>query len=118
AAELVETVITASVDKADIEVVGTDQKGPSPLKAKLEKGKAYKARVQAAGYLNLEVEVKGGEAVPKAKATLVMKKRVISVNSDPPGAAIMVDNAGTAKTTPFEIELTPAQAARRMVRIG
>ena len=118
AADLVETVITASVDKADIEVVGTDQKGPSPLKAKLEKGKTYKARVQAPGYANLEVEVKGGEAVPKAKATLVMKKRVITVTSDPPGAAIMVDNAGTAKTTPFDIELTAAQAARRMVRIG
>ena len=117
-AELVDTVITASVDKAAIEVVGTDQKGPSPLKAKLEKGKAYKARVQAPGYANLEVDVKGGEALPKSKATLVMKKRRISVTSEPPGAAIMVDNAGTGKTTPFEIELTPAQAARRMVRIG
>jgi len=118
AAELVETVITASVDKAAIEVVGTDQKGPSPLKAKLEKGKAYKARVQAPGYANLEVDVKGGEALPKSKAMLVMKKRVITVTSDPPGAAIMIDNAGTAKTTPFDIELTAAQAARRMVRIG
>jgi uncharacterized protein (TIGR02266 family) len=117
-AELVETLITASVPKAEIEVVGTDQKGPSPLKAKLEKGKDYKARVQAPGFVNLDIDVKGGEAVPKAKATLVMKKRIVSVTSDPPGAAIMVDNAGTAKTTPFELELTAAQAARRAVRIG
>ncbi len=117
-AVLVDTLITASVDKATIEVVGTDQKGPSPLKAKLEKGKEYKARVEAPGYLNLEVDVKGGEALPKSKVALVMKKRVISVTSDPPGAAIMVDNAGTGKTTPFDIELTPSQAARRMVRIG
>jgi hypothetical protein len=118
AAELVETLLTASVDKAQIEVVGTDQKGPSPLKAKLEKGKTYKARVQATGYVLLEVEVKGGEALPKSKATLVAKARVITVTSDPPGAAIMIDNAGTAKTTPFDITLTAAQAARRAVRVG
>ncbi|MFN0250907.1 MAG: TIGR02266 family protein [Kofleriaceae bacterium] len=117
-AELVDTLITASVPNAEIEVVGTSQKGPSPLKAKLEKGKDYKARVQAPGFVNLDIDVKGGEAVPKAKATLVLKKRIVSVTSDPPGAAIMVDNAGTAKTTPFDLELTPAQAARRIVRIG
>ena len=118
AADLVETTLTASVDKASIEVVGTDQKGPSPLKAKLEKGKAYKARIDAPGYATLEVDVVGGTALPKAKATLVLKKRVVSVTSEPPGAMITIDGANTTKTTPFDVELTAAQAARRMIRVG
>jgi hypothetical protein len=96
-------------------VLGTDQTGPAPLKARLEKGKTYKARVQAPGFLMAEVDLKGGE---KATAKLVAKPRVISVTSEPPGAAITIDSAGTGRTTPFTIELTKAQAAKKSVRVG
>ncbi|MDB4961636.1 MAG: type pilus assembly PilZ [Myxococcales bacterium] len=115
AADLVETTIGASGEKATVEVIGTDQSGPAPLKAKLEKGKAYKARIQAPGFLMTEIDVKGGE---KAAAKLVAKPRVISVTSEPPGAAITIDNASTGKTTPFTVELTKAQAAKKSVRVG
>ena len=115
AAELVETLISApGVDKATIEVTGTDQTGPAPLKAKLEKGKAYKAHVMAPGFAMLDLDVKGGE---KTIAKLVAKPRVITVTSEPPGALIFVDGAATGHSTPFDVELTKVQAARKSVRV-
>ena len=116
AAELVETVIAASAEKATIEILGTDQKGETPLKAKLEKGKPYKARVQAPGFAMVELDLKGGDA--KTTAKLVAKPRKISVASEPPGAMIFIDSASTGKTTPFTIELTKVQAAKKSVRVG
>jgi len=116
AAELVETVIAASAEKATIEILGTDQKGETPLKAKLEKGKPYKARVQAPGFAMVELDLKGGD--PKTMAKLVAKPRKISVTSEPPGAVIFIDSASTGKTTPFTIELTKVQAAKKSVRVG
>ena len=115
AAEMVETLISApGIDKATIEVSGTDQTGPAPLKAKLEKGKAYQAHVMAPGFAMLDLEVKGGE---KVVAKLVAKPRVITVTSDPPGALIFIDSAATGHSTPFDVELTKVQAARKSVRV-
>ncbi len=115
AAEMMETLISAvGADKATVEVLGTDQTGPAPLKAKLEKGKTYKARVQAPGFALLEVEVKGGA---QTQAKLVAKPRIISVASDPPGALIFIDSAATGHSTPFDVELSKVQAARKSVRV-
>ena len=47
-AELVETVIASSVARRTVEIVGTDQTGPAPFTAKLEKDKPYKVRGQRA----------------------------------------------------------------------
>ncbi len=112
-AELVETVITASSDKATIEVGG--QTGPSPLKAKLEKGKAYTAHITAPGFAPLELEVTGG--AEKLAAKLTAKPRLISVTTDPPGALIFVDGSATGHSTPFEVELTKAQSAKKSIRV-
>ncbi len=111
----VETEVAANVAKAIVTVVDTDQTGPAPFKAKLEKDKAYKVRVEAPGYARKELDVKGGQ--DKITATLTAKLRVISVASDPPGGAIYVDNAPTGKKTPFELELTAAQGAKKAVHI-
>jgi len=112
--ELVETVIDASVSGATVEIGGTDQTGPAPLAAKLEKGKPYKARISAHGYAALELDVKGGDA--KQTAKLVAKPRFVSVTSDPAGAQITIDGA-PAGHTPAEIELTAAQAARKLIHV-
>lgn len=117
AAQLVDTPIGATVEKAEVEIVGTDQKGPAPFTAKLEQGKAYKARVTAPGHLAVELDVTGGQA-DKATATLAPKPRVIAITSKPAGALIVIDNASIAKVTPFEVELTAAQAAKKTVRIS
>jgi hypothetical protein len=39
------------------------------------------------------------------------------VTSDPSGAQISIDGNSTGKTTPAEIELTPAQAAKKSVHV-
>ena len=114
-AELVDTVIGASVDGATVEIPGTDQSGPAPFTAKLEKSKAYKARVSAHGFAISELEIRGGDA--KQIAKLVAKPRVISVATDPSGAAISIEGNSTGHTTPFEVDLTPAQAARKTVHV-
>ena len=113
----VDTVIASSVAKGSIvEVVGTDQKGPAPFTAKLEKDKPYKVRVEAPGFAPLELDVKGGQ--DKVTAKLVVKPHVITVSSDPAGADILVDGAPTKKVTPADVELTPAQAAKAKIRVS
>jgi uncharacterized protein (TIGR02266 family) len=112
---MIETEIASNVAKAVVTVVDTDQTGPAPFKAKLQKDKAYKVRVEAPGYTTLELDVNGGQ--DKATAKLVAKPHVITVSSEPAGAMIYVDNAATGKRTPSDIELTAAQAAKKSVHI-
>jgi uncharacterized protein (TIGR02266 family) len=117
AAPLVDTVIASNVAKTStIEIVGTDQKGPAPLTAKLEKDKTYKALVTAPGYAPQEIEIKGGQ--DKQTAKLVLKPRVIMVTTEPAGADIYIDSVNTQKITPSEVQLTAAQAAKPKVRVS
>jgi uncharacterized protein (TIGR02266 family) len=112
----VKTVIASNVAKgATIEVLGTDQKGPAPLTAKLEKDKEYKARITAPGFIAQEIDVKGGQE--KVTAKLVAKQKTLNVVTDPAGADVYVDGVMTGKITPSDVELTPAQAARPRNRI-
>jgi uncharacterized protein (TIGR02266 family) len=113
---MVDIEITASSPKAQVEVVGTDIKGPVPLKAKLEKDKAYQVRVSAPGMATLEQEVKGG--TDKWSAKLIAKPMVITVSSEPVGALILIDGVPVNHVTPFDVELTKAQAAKKNVRVG
>jgi hypothetical protein len=116
AAVPVKTVIAANVAKGTtIEVIGTDQKGPAPLTAKLEKDKAYKARISAPGFVAQEIDVKGGQ--DKVTVKLVAKQKTLNIVTDPAGADVYVDGVMTGKITPSDVELTPAQAARPRNRI-
>ena len=112
---VVDTVIASSEKDSIVEILGTDQKGPAPLTAKLEKDKDYKARITAPGFAATEMDIKGGQE--KTTAKLVAKPRFVSVNTDPPGALIFVDGSATGHTTPHEVELTKAQQAKKSVRI-
>jgi uncharacterized protein (TIGR02266 family) len=112
--EIVDTVIDASVG-ATVEVAGTSQSGPTPFTAKLENGKSYKARVSARGFIPADLEIKGGDDNQTVKLT--PKPHVISISSEPRGALILVDSGTTGHTTPFDIELTPAQAAKKSIRV-
>ena len=112
---VVETEIVSNIAKSTVTIVDTDQTGPAPFKAKLEKDKLYKVRVEAPGYVKSELDVKGGQ--DKATAKLTAKLHVLSVASEPPGAAIFIDNAPTNKVTPFDVELTAAQAAKPKLHV-
>ena len=114
AAATVDTAISANIGKASVEVIGTDQSGQTPFAAKLEKGKTYRARVFAPGYIAAEIDVTGGD---QATAKLELKPRVISVTSEPAGAQIYVDGTGLGKVTPADVELTAAQAAKPKVKV-
>jgi hypothetical protein len=115
--ELTDTVIAASVEGATVEIPGTSQSGPAPFTAKLEKGRSYKARVSAHGYAISELEIRGGDARQTAK--LVAKPRMISIASEPAGAAISVDGTSTGHITPFDVELAPPQGAgKKTIRVS
>ena len=114
-AEIVETSIGANVEHATVEIAGTEQAGPAPFNAKLEKGKPYKVRVAAPTFVAVTLDIKGGD--DKQIAKLMAKPRVISVDSNPPGALVFLDSGATGHTTPFDIELTEAQAAKKTVRV-
>ncbi|HEU4613605.1 MAG TPA: hypothetical protein VFS15_16050, partial [Kofleriaceae bacterium] len=116
-AAVVDTVITASLPKnAMVEIAGTDQKGAAPLVAKLEKDKAYTAKVSAPGFVTKEIEIKGGQA--KVTAKLAPKQRIITITTDPPGAAIYIDGVDTERISPADVQLTASQALRPRVRVS
>ena len=112
---MVDTEIASNVAKATVTVVDTDQTGPAPFKAKLEKDKAYKVKIEAPGYAATTLDVKGGQ--DKVTAKLVAKPRIVSVASEPPGGMIYVDGVATSKKTPADVELSTAQGARKQVHI-
>jgi hypothetical protein len=113
--EIAETEITANVEGATVEIPGTDQSGPAPFTAKLEKGRTYKARIAARGFAALELDLKGGEA--KLAAKLVPKPRILMIASDPSGAQIAIDGQGTGHATPYELELSAPSATKKSVRV-
>lgn len=114
-AELTTTVITAKGEKsAVIEVMGTDQSGPSPLSAKLEKGKSYQVRATAPGWKPAEQTVQGGAAT--ASLTLVPKPRMVQIETDPPGASISLDGTITGKLSPVSLELKSRAPVRITAR--
>jgi uncharacterized protein (TIGR02266 family) len=115
-AATVETEIASNVARSTVTVVDGEQTGPAPFKAKLEKDKAYKVKVEAPGYAAATLDVKGGQ--DKVTAKLVAKPRIVSVESEPPGGMIYVDGVATSKRTPAEVELSTAQGARKQVHIG
>jgi uncharacterized protein (TIGR02266 family) len=112
---LVDTEIASNVAKATVTVVDSDQTGAAPFKAKLEKDKAYKVKVEAPGYTAATLDVKGGQ--DKVTAKLVAKPRIVSVSSTPPGGMIYVDGVATSKRTPADVELSTAQGAKKQVHI-
>jgi uncharacterized protein (TIGR02266 family) len=112
---VVDTYVGSSVPGSTVEIIGTRFKGNAPLRAKLERGKAYLARVSAPGYVAQELAFKGGDARPTAK--LEPKPRSITINSEPSGALIFVDNANSGFTTPYTLELKGPQLAKKSVRI-
>ena len=114
-APLVETEIASNVAKSTVTVVDGDQTGAAPFKAKLEKDKAYKVKIEAPGYAAVTLDVKGGQ--DKVTAKLVAKPRIVSVASEPPGGMIYVDGVATSKRTPADVELSTAQGARKQVHI-
>jgi uncharacterized protein (TIGR02266 family) len=111
----VDTVIASSTANATVEVEGTDQSGPVPFTAKLEKDKPYKVHVSAPGFARKTLDVKGGQ--DKVVAKLDPKPHVLAVTSDPAGAQVFIDGSGTGKATPVELELTAAQAAKPKLRV-
>jgi uncharacterized protein (TIGR02266 family) len=114
-APTVDTEIASNVAKSTVTVVDSDQTGPAPFKAKLEKDKAYKVKVEAPGYAAATLDVKGGQ--DKVTAKLVAKPRIVSVASTPSGGMIYVDGVATSKRTPADVELSTAQGARKQVHI-
>jgi hypothetical protein len=116
AGPMLDIEITANTPKATVEVLETDLKGPVPFKTKLEKGKAYKLSIAAPGFATLVQDIQGGQ--DKVAAKLIAKPMMIKVTSEPAGALILVDGVPIGHSTPFDVELTKAQAAKKNVRIG
>jgi uncharacterized protein (TIGR02266 family) len=110
-----DTVIASSVPNATVEVEGTDEGGPAPFTAKLEKDKTYKVHVHATGFAPTTLDVKGGQ--DKVVAKLVAKPHVLAVTSEPSGAQVFIDSVGTGKATPVELELTAAQSAKAKLHV-
>jgi uncharacterized protein (TIGR02266 family) len=113
-ANAVDTQIAANAPNATVTVETTGDSGAAPFKAKLEKDKSYKVRVEAPGFVAAELDVKGGQ---DEAAKLVAKTHVLSITSTPSGAQIMVDSSGIGRVTPYDVELTAAQAAKPKLRV-
>jgi uncharacterized protein (TIGR02266 family) len=111
----VDTQIAANATNATVTIETTGDSGAAPFKAKLEKDKSYKVRVEAPGFVTAELDVKGGQ---DQAAKLVAKTHVLSITSTPSGAQIMIDSSGIGRVTPYDVELTAAQAAKPKLRVS
>ncbi|MEZ4362547.1 MAG: TIGR02266 family protein [Kofleriaceae bacterium] len=108
-----ETTIVAEYPGAKIEVLAADQSGASPFVAKLVEGQRYDVRVSAPTFISSELTVIGGND-PRIAVKLDPKPRALEIKSNPPAAAIFVDNSSTKQVTPATIDLTTAQAGKRL----
>jgi uncharacterized protein (TIGR02266 family) len=113
-ANAVDTQIAANAPNATVTIEPSGESGAAPFKAKLEKDKSYKVRVEAPGYVTAELDVNGGQ---DQAAKLVAKTHVLSITSTPSGAQIIIDSSGTGRATPYDVELTAAQAAKPKLRV-
>lgn len=116
AAELAETTIEVDAPDATVEVLTSDQRGKAPFVAKLEKGKSYSVKVTAPAHVPSELTVIGGND-NKVPVKLDPKPRVIQVTSTPSASSVYVDGNPIKRTTPATIDLTKAQAAKKVLRV-
>ena len=100
--------IESDTPNASVEIIGTNQGGPTPFHAVLENGKSYTARFAAPGYESSEKKFTA-TSTTTLDASLVAKPRVLHVNSTPSSAMIFIDGVSTGKTTPADITLNDAQ---------
>jgi uncharacterized protein (TIGR02266 family) len=115
-AETIEVTLTSSVKGASIAVDNTTQAGPSPLVAKLEKGKTYTVKVTAPGHQPSETQV--GTDRRKVDIKLAPLPQVVRVTSTPAGARIYVDGRDTKLNTPAEVPLSASEVTKSRVTIG
>jgi uncharacterized protein (TIGR02266 family) len=116
ATELADTTLEVDAPGATVEVLTTDQRGKAPFVAKLEKGKSYSIKVTAPAHVPSEITVIGGND-NKVPVKLDPKPRVIQVSSTPSSSSVYVDGNPLKRTTPATIELTKAQAAKKVLRL-
>ena len=100
--------IESDTPNASVEILGTNQGGPTPFHAVLENGKSYSARFAAPGYESVDKKFTA-DSTTTLDASLVAKPRVLHVNSTPSSAMIFIDGVSTGKSTPADITLTDAQ---------
>jgi serine/threonine protein kinase len=103
------TEVTSEPSSANIFLDGKDtgRRTPATLEG-LSIGKRYIVRIEKEGYgpEDREVRIVSPETV-SVNFTLSEPKGVINIITDPPGAAIMLDNKLTGETTPHMLENLP-----------
>ena len=88
------------------------QRGASPITVgALEAGRSYAVRAALVGHRDEDqlVVAAGGEST--VRMNLPQLKGSVAVESDPPGAHVLVDGHDTGKLAPTAVELAPGQKA-------
>jgi len=114
--ETFEYEVTTIPAGANVEVVGGDQSGSSPMLLTLDQSKAHEVRVSFDGYQEQVVTVESGDKPAKIK--LVEMARVLKVSSSPDGASVVVNGKRQPGVTPLTVELKGALARATTLRIG
>jgi len=75
-------------------------------------------RLQLAGYEDVtsEREITPGVSPPPIFVTFQPLRMTVYVNSDPPGAEILLDSHSTGKTTPYNLEVSPGNHNIQLIK--
>src|SRR5262249_7773782 len=88
-------------------------RGTAPLMASgLESGRSYAVRAALGGYADAEqlAVASGGDNVLRLR--LAPRPAAISIESEPPGAHILIDGKDSGKVTPAALDLPPGRVAQ------
>ena len=109
--------ITTQPAGATVELLNTDQKGPSPLTVTLEQGKQYQVRVSQSGFVPQEVPLSSTTAAP-LKVELKPMPKLLRVTSRPQGATVFVNGKRMRGLTPLDIDWSKSLSVQTRARVS
>jgi hypothetical protein len=114
------TVLVSSEPAGAALFVDGRPRGLSPVRLDgLEAGRSYAVRASLAGYKDAEQLVTPPPGESAVRLTPTPLPALVVIESDPPGARVLIDGADSGKVTPATLELPPGRRARvTLERIG
>lgn len=115
--ELVKIEVRSTPRGATAELVGTDQRGPTPMTFEVDTSKTHTVRLSMPGYAAQEITLDPRQGRPPA-VTLALAPMIIRVNSEPTGAFVYVDGRRVTGETPTEFRLPDDWRRRKKFKVS
>ncbi|MEM9492260.1 MAG: PEGA domain-containing protein, partial [Myxococcota bacterium] len=113
----VEVRVRTTPRGAIAELLGSDQKGPTPITFQVPEGGPARVRITQPGYLAQTIELDPAVKRPP-RIALAVQPWIIRINSVPEGAYVFVDGRRVAGFTPNEFEVPESWHRKKRFSVG